>query len=283
MPNVDIEKDVVYGDAGARPLRLDIYRPQAPNGAAVLLVHGGGWSRGSKDMLGPAATALAEQGFVVLAQEYRLTGEAPFPANIHDVKRAIRWAKENAGKLGFDADKLCLEGHSAGAHLVLLAAGTPNDARLAPPEGLGDVSQGVAAVCAIYPPTLFHYDGERPSGALAARVLPGADASAEAAELASPMSHVTAAYPPVMLLHGDADKVVPVSASRRFEERVRAAGGKVDLHVYAGLPHGFANHPEIRPAMMRMIGGFFRRWAIAPEVFEQPAAAQPRPQAVPAE
>jgi dipeptidyl aminopeptidase/acylaminoacyl peptidase len=85
-----------------------------------------------------------------------------------------------------------------------------------------------------------------------------------------------------MLLHGDADKVVPVSASRRFEERVREAGGKVDLHVYAGLPHGFANHPEIRPAMMRMIGGFFRRWAIAPEVFEAAPAAQARPQAVPA-
>jgi acetyl esterase/lipase len=282
MPNLDIEKDVVYGDAGNRPLKLDIYRPAEPNGAAVLIVHGGGWSRGSKDMLGPASTALAEQGFVVLAQEYRLTGEAPFPANIHDVKRAIRWAKQNAARLGFDPDKLCLEGHSAGAHLVLLAAGTLDDARLAPPEGLGGVSQAVAAVCAIYPPTLFHYDGARPSGALAARVLPGADASPEAAALASPMSHVTAAYPPVMLLHGDADKVVPVSASRRFEERVREAGGKVDLHVYAGLPHGFANHPEIRPAMMRMIGGFFRRWAIAPEVFAD-RPAEPQPQAAPAE
>jgi acetyl esterase/lipase len=63
---------------------------------------------------------------------------------------------------------------------------------------------------------------------------------------------------------------------------VREAGGKVDLHVYAGLPHGFANHPEIRPAMMRMIGGFFRRWAIAPEVFAQ-MPAPPQPQAVPAE
>ena len=283
MQEIEVKKDVVYGDAGARPLKLDIYKPAERHGAAVLLVHGGGWSRGSKEMVAPAARHLAEQGFVVLAQEYRLTGEAPFPANIHDVKRAIRWAKEHAAELRFDADKLCLEGHSAGAHLVLLAAGTPDDPRVAPPEGLGGVSQAVAAVCAIYPPTLFHYDGERPSGALAARVLPGADASPEAAALASPMSHVTAAYPPVMLLHGDADKVVPVSASRRFEERVRAAGGKVDLHVYAGLPHGFANHPEIRPAMMRMIGGFFRRWAIAPEVFAQAPAAEPQPQAVPAE
>jgi acetyl esterase/lipase len=278
MPNVDIEKDVVYASAGERPLRLDVYRPGAPNGAAVLLVHGGGWSRGSKDMIAPAATLLAEQGFVVMAQEYRLTGEAPFPANIHDVKRAIRWAKENAARLGFDAEKLCLEGHSAGAHLVLLAAGTPDDARLAPPEGLGDVSQDVAAVCAIYPPTLFHLGEARPSGSLPARVLPGADVSEASAALASPIEHVTADLPPVMLLHGDADKVVPVSASRRYEERVRAVGGKCDLHVYAGLPHGFANHPEIRPAMMSMIGGFFRRWAIAPEVFAaMPAAAPAEP------
>jgi acetyl esterase/lipase len=277
MTDVIIEKDVVYADAGNRPLKLDIYRPQTPNRAAVLLVHGGGWSRGSKDMLTEAGGALARQGFVVLAQEYRLTGEAPFPANIHDVKRAIRWAKEHAAELGFDPDNLCLEGHSAGAHLVLLAGGTPDDARLAPPEGLGGVSQAVAAICAIYPPTLFHFGGARPSGALAASVLPGADASEEAAALASPIEHVTAAFPPVMLLHGDADKVVPVSASRRFEERVRAVGGKVDLHIYAGLPHGFANHPEIRPAMMATIGGFFRRWAIAPEVFATPAAPAREP------
>jgi acetyl esterase/lipase len=283
MSGIEERHDVVYATAGERPLKLDVYKPAEPNGAGVILVHGGGWSRGSKDMVAPAARALAEQGFVVMAQEYRLTGEAPFPACIHDVKRAIRWAKTNAASLGFDPDKLCLEGHSAGAHLVLLAAGTPDDARLAPPEGLGDTSQTVAAVCAIYPPTLFHLGEARPSGSLPARSLPGADVSDESAALASPMEHATPAFPPTMLLHGDADKVVPVSASRRFEERLRAVGAKCDLHVYAGLPHGFANHPEIRPAMMQMIGGFFRRWAIAPEVFAQAAPAAAAPQPVPAE
>ena len=267
MSDIEERKDVVYGDAGNRPLKLDIYRPQTRNGAAVLVVHGGGWSRGSKDMLVNCCRLLAAQGFVALAQEYRLTGEAPFPANIHDVKRAIRWAKQNAGDLGFDPEKLCLEGHSAGAHLVLLAAGTPGDARLDPPEGMDGISGEVAAVTAIYPPVLFYFDGARPSGALAAKALPGADVSEEAAALASPIEHVTAAFPPVMLLHGDADRIVPVSASRRFEERVRAAGRKVDLHIYAGLPHGFANHPDIQPTMMQLIGGFFRRWVIAPEVF----------------
>jgi acetyl esterase/lipase len=276
MTTIEERRDLIFSEDCGRPLRLDLYRPAAPNGAGVIIAHGGGWSRGSKEMVAEHARALAGQGFVAMAQEYRLTGEAPFPANIHDVKRAIRWARAHARELGFDSERLCLEGHSAGAHLVLLAAGTPNEARLDPPEGTGGVSARVAAVAAIYPPTLFHLGEARPSGSLPARALPGADASAEAAALASPMTHVTADYPPAMLLHGDADKVVPVSASRRFEERVRAEGGKVELHIFAGLPHGFANHPAIRPTMMSLIGAFFRRWAIAPEVFQTPAVQPQR-------
>jgi acetyl esterase/lipase len=214
-----------------------------------------------------------------------LTGEARFPAQIHDTKRAIRWARNHAGDLGFDPDRLCLEGHSAGAHLVLLAAGTPDDARLDPPEGSGGVSAAVAAVAAVYPPVLFHLGETRPSGSLPARSLPGADESEESVMLASPIEHVSPALPPVMLLHGDADKVVPVSASRRYEERVRAVGGKVDLHIFGGLPHGFGNHAEIRPMMITMIGGFFRRFVVAPEAFVFPAQPQPQraPDPVPAE
>ena len=176
-------------------------------------MHGGGWSRGSKDMLGPAATALAEQGFVVLAQEYRLTGEAPFPANIHDVKRAIRWAKENAGELGFDPEKLCLEGHSAGAHLVLLAAGTPDDARARRrPRAWATCRSRWRRSAPSIRRRSSTIDGERPSGALAAARAAGRRrVRRAAAELASPMSTSRRAYPPVMLLHGDADKVVPVS------------------------------------------------------------------------
>jgi len=278
MTAIEERKDVVFSDDCGRALKLDLYRPATPNGAAVIIAHGGGWSRGSKDMVAEHARALARQGFVALAQEYRLTGEAPFPACIHDVKRAIRWTKKEAPGLGFDPRKLCLEGHSAGAHLALLAAAAPEDARLDPPEGMGGAAGEVAAVAAIYPPVLFHLGGPRPSGALAARVLPGADASEDAARLASPIEHVRAGFPPVMLLHGDADKVVPVSASRRFDEKVRAVGGKAELHIFAGLPHGFGSHPQIRPMMMDLIGAFFRRWVIAPEVFEQPAAPAREPQ-----
>lgn len=266
------QTDVTYGDAGDRPLRLDIYEPEgARRGTAAILVHGGGWVQGSKSMLAEHARQLARDGFTVFVPEYRLTPEAPWPAQIHDVKRAIRWVRSQAGAFGFDPGKIVLQGHSAGAHLVLLAAGAPDDPRLDPPEGHGGVSAAAAAVVAVYPPVLFHLGEIRPSGSLRAGALAGADVSEEAAALASPINHVGPGLPPVMLLHGDTDKVVPVSASLRYAERVREAGGKVDAHIFSGLPHGFANHPEMRPMLMAMISGFFRR------AVDEPAAFTPIP------
>ncbi len=118
MGETAVEKDVVYGDAGDRSLHLDIYRPQGRSlRTAVVMAHGGGWSRGSKNMLVEHAKALAAEGFVAVPIEYRLTGEAHWPAQIHDLKRAIRWVRSHADALGFDPDRLCLEGHSAGAQI----------------------------------------------------------------------------------------------------------------------------------------------------------------------
>jgi acetyl esterase/lipase len=136
MGSVEVRRDLVFANAGDRPLKLDLYAPSADNnGAAVVMLHGGAWARGGKEVLAPHAEDLAAQGFVVFASESRLTGEARFPAQIHDVKRALRWVRSNAASLGFDEDRLCLEGHSAGGHLALLAAGSPSDTRLDPPEG----------------------------------------------------------------------------------------------------------------------------------------------------
>lgn len=268
MDAVQVKNDIVFADAGDRPLRLDLYSPGETNiGAAVILLHGGGWSRGDKSMLAEQAKALAREGFTAIVPEYRLTGEARWPAQIHDVKRAIRWTRSQAAALGFDPERICLQGHSAGAHLALLAAGTPAEGEFDPPQADPGVSTAVAAVAAVYPPVLMYRGETRPSGGTPARALPGSDASDEVAALASPISHVGPAFPPVMLLHGDGDKVVPVSASRRFEEAMRAAGASVDVHIFAGLPHGFANHPRIRPMLMGMIGAFFRRTVATPEAF----------------
>ena len=282
------QTDIVFGHAGARALHVDTYRPAAGgNGAAVLIVHGGGWSQGSKAMVAEHARHLARDGFVVLASQYRLTPEAHWPAQIHDVRLAIRWARIHAAELGFDPDKLCLEGHSAGAHLVLLAAGAPDEPSFDPPGADTSVSAHCAAVVAVYPPVLMYRGDARPSGGTPARALPGAEISDEVAALASPINHVAATFPPTLLLHGDADRVVPVSASRRFETALRDAGGRVDLHIFSGLPHGLMNHPHLRPVAMTLISGFFHRQVAAPldYVFAPPAAtsaSSPEPAKTPA-
>lgn len=280
MGDITVSKDVVYGDAGNRPLKLDLYQPDPATrrATALIMVHGGGWIGGSKAMLEEHARQLARDGFTVFAPEYRLTGEAVWPAQIHDVKRAIRWVRSRAGAYGFDPDRIALEGHSAGAHLVLLAAGTADDARFDPPDADVSIPAHAAAVVAVYPPVLLYRGEGRPSGGNRASALKGADVSDEAAALASPINHIGPDFPPVMLLHGDADKLVPVSASLRFQEALRARGLRVDSHIFAGLPHGFVNQPQLRPMLMTLVSGFLRRTVDEPAAFvvgaPQPAAAQ---------
>ena len=268
-------KDVVYGRGGGRDLRLDLYEPAGERlDTAVILIHGGGWTRGDRSQLAEHARALAADGFVALSMEYRLLGESPFPGMIHDVKAAIRWVRSNAAMLGIDPAKVCLQGHSAGAHLALLAAGTPDDARLDAPDADRGVSTAVAAVVAVYPPVRFHLGDERPSGSLPARHLLGDGATEEAAGLASPIAHVTPSFPPTLLTHGDADKVVPFSASLRMWDALREAGVPVDAQLHAGLPHGFAGMPEVRPALMASVTAFFRRHVAQRDQFQAALAAR---------
>ncbi len=106
----------------ARDLTVDVFRPAAgvANHCAVMLLHGGGWSRGSRAIVHPYARLLAAAGFTAIAAEYRLTGEAPWPAPIHDVLDSLAWIGAHAAQLGIDADKIAAGGFSAGGHLALL-------------------------------------------------------------------------------------------------------------------------------------------------------------------
>lgn len=270
---MQVTKDIVFGAADGRELHLDVYQPGGERlGTAVLLLHGGGWRMGSKDRMEQHARVLVEAGFTGIASEYRLTLEARWPAQIHDTRRAIRWVRSEAASLGIDPDRICLQGHSAGAHLALLAAGTPHDASYDAPNDSAEVSAAVAAVAAVYPPTLFHASGERPSGALPGRVLLGEDATDADAAWASPLAQVSSDFPPTMLIHGDADEVVPFSASLRMQERLKEAGVPVDAQYFAGLPHGFANLPEIIPGLESMIALFFRRTVAQPTLIAESRA-----------
>jgi acetyl esterase/lipase len=251
---VTVATDVVYGTAGAggRELRCDVYTPPGVSGESgskapcVILIHGGSWRGGDRTQLRGYGILLGRAGYVCVAPEYRLIGEAAWPAMIHDVKAAIRWVRASASSLGIDPDRIAIEGNSAGAHLALLAAGTAGVAELEGEGGNPGVSTAVASAVGIYAPTLFfHPEDERSKGAIPMLALiEDADAGADAARLASPAAHVSPSYPPTMLVHGTGDTVVPISATVRMYEELVEAGVPCDLHVYAEQPHAFDAQPS---------------------------------------
>lgn len=149
---VKVFNDVEYlrlADANgqARSLHVDIFMPAAKGKyPALLMIHGGGWRSGHKGMERPMAQRLAEQGYVTLPVEYRLSLEAKYPAAVHDIKAAIRWAKQNAEKYCIDTTRIAIEGNSAGGQLATLVGMTGYDPMFEGDEGPKGVGSRVHAV-----------------------------------------------------------------------------------------------------------------------------------------
>jgi len=208
---MSIKQTLIYGKGGNRDLCLDLYECESSDSArtAVILLHGGGWSQGNKEMMEVFGPELTGHGFVVLAPEYRLLGEAPWPAQIEDVKATIRWVRANADKLGIDPEKIALQGFSAGGHLSLLAAGTPRLAAFAGQGGNPDEADDVAAVIAFFSPgEISLHPGN--TGHVPATVLLGEGATEEGARQISPVTYFSSNYPPTFFLHGTEDGAVPI-------------------------------------------------------------------------
>jgi acetyl esterase/lipase len=267
MSEIGVREGVVFGNGGGRDLLCDIYTPpgSVTRAPGVILLHGGGWRGGNRGMMQGYGERLAAAGFVCVAPEYRLTGESSWPAQIHDVKVAIRWMRARSDELGVDERRIGVLGRSAGAHLALLAGGTPDLTDFEGDGGNEGISTAVGAVVAVFPPTLFFTGEARVHGGTPARALLGETATEDAARLAGPLSHVAPAFPPTFLLHGTADKVVPVSASMVLYEALVKAGVPVEMHLYAEQPHGFAGQPEFIDLCAAEAAHFLRRYLAAPD------------------
>src|SRR5499426_739900 len=153
--SVSVEKDVVVGKGGDMDLKLDIYRP--PVGTekrmATIHFHGGGFAGGSKDSLSERLRPYAALGYVAIAAQYRLSGQAGYPALIHDAKAAIRWTRANAKTLGIEPQRMAVVGYSAGGYHALFTAGTGNRSEFEGSGGNPGVGTQVAACLAYYPAT----------------------------------------------------------------------------------------------------------------------------------
>jgi acetyl esterase/lipase len=241
--------------AGRRALNADVYRPDPSQSlhAAVILLHGGAWRMGSRADVAPYARVLARRGFVAIAAEYRLLGEAPWPAQVDDVNDVVAWVRANATELGIHPGKIALEGFSAGAHLALLAAGT--SARKADGE--------VAAVVSFFAPV----DLAAPSPPGMPRLvdmLLGPAATAEQVRTASPIHQVARGFPPTFLLAGLADVLLPPAETLRMFDALLQAGVPADLHMYHAHTHEFAALPSMLEPVQEEVALFLRRSVVDP-------------------
>jgi len=246
--------DIEYSNLmGYRPLLLDLYIPRA--GAThplVIWIHGGGWSRGDSRGNGaitnfPAALAeLAARGYVVASVNYRLSGEAKFPAQIQDVNAAIAYLETNSARYRIDPARVLLWGGSAGGHLAALAALTCGAAEYAPDSNTGRLSRKEARaakapeVSTCVQGAVIWY-GVSEIGSFQSEnftSLMGCDCADKMA-MASPVNRVTAKAPPMLLVHGTADTEVPVAQSHVLEARLKANGVPVQALYIPDVDHGF--------------------------------------------
>jgi acetyl esterase/lipase len=221
----------------------------------------------------------------LVACEYRRSGEATWPAQIHDVKAALRWMRANAGRLNIDPTKIAVSGNSAGAHLSLMLAGTRHVAEFEGEGGNPGVSTAVAAAIAFYGPAqiwgLEHRRREvNVQGYDAVGLLMGVaeGAAIDEARLraASPLTYAAPGHPPTLLIHGNKDALVPHEASRRMHTALEAAKVPAELHIYDGAPHAFDALPDFGRQCASIMALFLDRHVVRPRAVtvEQVAAAR---------
>lgn len=255
-PGVRLLRAAVYAvPDGVRPLETDVWLPEPAAGPlpVVVFVHGGGWRTGRRDDPGPRFrhwtpgpfARLVRSGVAVVCPDYRLSGEARFPAQLDDLRTLLVWLRDRAGALGVDPDRVVLWGESAGGHLAALTALT-----VAP--GPGGPAATVRGCVTWYAPTdLTRLAEDHPTGRFdphdpatrEALLLGAAPAAAPGpARAASPALRVTPGAPPFLLLHGTGDEFVPCAQSDRLATALRVAGVPVEQvkvpggnHLWVGL------------------------------------------------
>lgn len=236
---------LTYKETPDGPLLLDAYRPNDDHRhPLVVMIHGGSWVRGGRFEMGLTkwAAYLACGGLAVVSIDYRLAPGTTWPDSFQDCLDAVDWAVANADQLGADAQRVGLWGDSAGGHFALLLATSQTHPTYRGPR-LGTDAGRLRAVAALYPPTdLLALDrAAQRSGSPLVRNFVGA-APEEAPDRwrdASPIEHVHPALPPILILQGTRDLLVPASQAHRFAERLAAIGCAHRLEIVEGGVHGF--------------------------------------------
>jgi acetyl esterase/lipase len=251
-----IEKGIPYLGEGRAEL-MDVYRPATPNpggSPAILIIHGGGWVGGKRDQAREQqmGDVFAKAGFVAASIDYTLSeGDKPsWPRNLRDCKTAVRFLRKNAARFGVNPRRMGVIGGSAGGHLSLLVAYTGDHPQLDPPGPYAEYSTAVQAVVDLYGVPLMDaaHTGKNMLKHLA---------SDETYRAASPVTYVRRDSPPTLILHGAADKTVPIAWSDEFAQVLEQRGTRFLYRRIEGAPHTFllqSRYGDFRD----LVTGFFR-------------------------
>lgn len=257
-------RNLEYARINNQPLLLDIYRPAGDKPAPLIVwIHGGAWRAGSKDRV--PVTGLLQHGFAIASIDYRLSPVAKFPANVHDIKAAIRFLRANGQKYGLRTDRVSIAGASAGGHLAALVGVSNGVQELEGSVGTFlETSSDVHAVVSFYGASNLQtiLKQSTPHG-LSVRVpalqlLLGGQPEevSELAASASPVNHIDSTDPPLLLIHGDQDPQMPINQAHELHGRYKAARLPVRFEVIHGAAHGGPEFYE--PDRIELVAEFLK-------------------------
>jgi acetyl esterase/lipase len=236
--------DVVYATIDGKDLALDLYLPAGVSAPPLVVwVHGGAWRSGTK---AKPPMLFVEGGAAMASLDFRQSGEARFPANVHDIKAAIRFLRARAPQYGYRTDRIAIAGSSSGGHLAVLVGVSNGQKELEGTVGTHlNQSSAVAAIIDYYgasnlttilaQSTPHGLSVRRPALELLLGGLP--DAEPRLAQLASPVTLVDRGDPPLLIFHGDQDPQMPINQSHELQ----GAYGKMGLDVHFDVVHGAAH------------------------------------------
>ena len=246
QPTVTVAHDIEYASVAGTPLRLDLYRRDSASAAPLLIwLHGGAWEFGSKTPM--PLSGLVERGYAVASLDFSPASAARFPGQVHEIKAAVRFLRAHAARYGYDASRIAIMGASSGAHLAALVGTTNGDKELEGTLGEHDTeSSAVQAIVSYFgasnlmtiltQSTPFGLGVRKPALERLLGALP--EDNAALARLASPVFHVDATDPPLLLLHGDQDPQMPINQSHELQAAYERQGLDAGFIVVHGAVHG---------------------------------------------
>lgn len=242
--NYTLKKDVIYTTQGNWNGRMDIYRPRFEKLSCPLLIfiHGGGWVHGRKE----DETAFADfftRGYIVANIEYRLANVAPAPAAIQDVRSAMAYLALHKDSLGIDTRNVIIMGSSAGAHLALMG-GLLGENRIFDLDKQAPRLPVKAIIDKYGPADVLHYEALFKANKVSSAWMGNRGTDTAFINSISPMSYIKRNIPPILIIHGDNDKTVPITQSHALVEAILKQKGKVEYYIVKGGKHGNFSEPE---------------------------------------